>query len=476
MITTTIDIQKSFGQKLKYNRKGINRRYIIFTYNNMSQTLPDNFRATICDFANDLSTTFPEYKYLWEKWSNPRTTEAEFIQLFAHCSTVYPERFFDILNQNAAIFSSESTVATTFLPNVEFKMLYNCAGITDKTRESIWKYLQVIMFLVVGSMKDKMDFGDAMNMFENMNEEDLHKKMEDAMNNIGDFFGHLNDTESAATEQANAETQNSRSESRNTFTDKKTFDDLKEQLSGINEHLRGMFDGKIGRLAKELAEDLGSDFANTLGADFGNARSTKDILAKLMKNPQQISGLVKTVGDKLNQKMASGDISREELLSEAGDMMRKMKDMTGGDGGNMGDMFKNLAKSMGMGMGMGMPNGMGMGMPKGAKLDTNAIAQMEKVQASKDQLRARASAAHQQKEQQAAQQKAVEAQRQAAYDKFMAENPNIFNTDDPNSLVFRLEGEIQEKSSVHRPVTASQKKRMKKQAKKDQSAHAQSPP
>ena len=468
---TTIDIQKSFGQKLKYNRKGINRRYIIFTYNNMSQTLPDNFRATICDFANDLSTTFPEYKSLWEKWSNSRTTEAEFIQLFAHCSTVYPERFFDILNQDAAIFSSESTVATTFLPNVEFKMLYNCAGITDKTRESIWKYLQVIMFLVVGSMKDKMDFGDAMNMFENMNEEDLHKKMEDAMNNIGDFFGHLNDTESAAPEPANTE-------SRNTFTDKKTFDDLKDQLSGINEHLRGMFDGKIGRLAKELAEDLGSDFANTLGADFGNARSTKDILAKLMKNPQQISGLVKTVGDKLNQKMASGDISREELLSEAGDMMRKMKDMTGGDGGNMGDMFKNLAKSMGVGMpngmNMGMPNGMNM--PKGAKIDTNAIAQMEKVQASKDQLRARANAGHQQKEQQAAQQKAAEAQRQAAYDKFMAENPNIFNTDDPNSLVFRLEGETQEKSSVHRPVTASQKKRMKKQAKKEQSAHAQSPP
>ena len=62
-------------------------------------------------------------------------------------------------------------------------------------------------------------------------------------------------------------------------------------------------------------------------------------------------------------------------------------------------------------------------------------------------------------------------ERQVAYDKFMAENPNIFNTDDPNSLVYRLEGEKQEKSSIHGPssetVSASKKKRMKKKAKKE---------
>jgi hypothetical protein len=402
----------------------------------MSQTLPVNFRATICDFTTDLSATFPEYKYLWDKWSNPATTDAEFIQLFAHCSTVYPERFFDVLNQDASIFDAENTIVTTFLPNVEFKMLYHCEGITDKTRESIWKYLQVIMFLIVGSMKDKMDFGDAVNMFENMNEEDLHKKMEDAMNNIGEFFSKANNEDAPAATHEPAPTSD----------DKRTFAELKDQLSGINEHLRGMFDGKIGKLAKELADDLGSDFASTFGADFGNARSTKDVLAKLMKNPQQLTGLVKTVGDKLNQRMASGDISREELMSEAGDMMRKMKDLTGGDGGNMGDMFKNLAKSMGM----AMPGAM----PKGAKIDTNAIAQMEKAQAVK------------------AMQVTEQVQRQVAYDKFMAENPNIFNTDDPNSLVFRLGGDTQQKSSIHAPLSASQKKRAKKQAKKESSAVA----
>jgi len=397
-------------------------------------SIPDNFRATICDFTNDLSTTFPEYKYLWDKWANPETTEEEFQTLFAHCSKVYPERFFDILNQEASLFSAENKVATTFLPDVEFKMLYHCDGITDKTRESIWKYLQVILFLVVGTMKDKMDFGDAVNMFEDMNQEELHTKMEAAMENIGSFFQNMEEPNPAEPTTSTSDATH----------DTKVFSDLKDQFSGINDHLRGMFDGKIGKLAQELAEDLGNDLAGTFGEDFGNARSTKDILAKLMKNPQQITGLMKNVGDKLNAKMASGDISREELMSEAGDMMRKMKEMTGGDGGNMGDMFKNLAK----GMGMNMPN-------------PAAFAQMQKAMTSTQNSQ------QQQKEQQAMQMKREMEERQSAYDKFMAENPNIFNTDDPNSLVYRLEGEKQEKSSIHGP-SASKKKRMKQKAKKEQ--------
>lgn len=402
-------------------------------------SIPDNFRATICDFTNDLSTTFPEYKYLWDKWAKPETTEEEFQTLFAHCSKVYPERFFDILNQDASLFSAENNVTTTFLPDVEFKMLYHCVGISDKTRESIWKYLQVILFLVVGSMKDKMDFGDAVNMFEDMNQEELHTKMEAAMENIGSFFQNME-------EPTQAENSTSTSDVNH---DKKIFSDLKDQFAGINEHLRGMFDGKIGKLARELADDLGNDLMGTFGEDLGNARSTKDILSKLMKNPQQITGLMKNVGDKLNAKMASGDISREELMSEAGDMMRKMKAMTGGDGGNMGDMFKNLAK----GMGMPMPN-------------PAAFAQMQRAM---NPAAAPTMTAQQQK---AEQMKREMDERQAAYDKFMAENPNIFNTDDPNSLVYRVEGEKQEKSSIHRPssekVSASKKKRMKQKAKKEQ--------
>ena len=61
-------------------------------------SIPSNFQSTIQDFINDLDTTFPEYKHLWEKWSN--CDDDTINELFQYCLTIYPERFFDILYQN----------------------------------------------------------------------------------------------------------------------------------------------------------------------------------------------------------------------------------------------------------------------------------------------------------------------------------------------------------------------------------------
>ena len=59
-------------------------------------------------------------------------------------------------------------------------------------------------------------------------------------------------------------------------------------------------------------------------------------------------------------------------------------------------------------------------------------------------------------------------QREEEYAKFMAENPNIFDTEDPNSLVYRLEGEKQEKSGLKPPGSSTNKKKKsnKKKGKK----------
>ena len=40
-------------------------------------------------------------------------------------------------------------------------------------------------------MKDKMNFGDAMKMFEDLDEDVLHSKLQDAMQNIGQFFNKM---------------------------------------------------------------------------------------------------------------------------------------------------------------------------------------------------------------------------------------------------------------------------------------------
>jgi len=456
--------------------------------------MPNNFRSTIVDFVNDLSTTFPEFTYLWAKWTNPDTLEAEFTQLFGHCLTVYPERFFDILNQNAEIFDLENSANTVFLPNVEFKMLYHCTGVSEKTRESIWKYLQVILFMLIGSVKDKMDFGDAANMFDGIDETELQTKLSDAMASIGDFFSGVDlgkefvsdpsqDPEvpglpTDEEEQANAFkkafsmfAQQDQDQDQSQSQGQQNQDSKTGSLpkpADIQDHLKTLFNGKIGILAKELAEDLEQDLVEAFGNDMQNIKSTKDVFAKLMKDPTKISGLVKTVGEKLNQKMASGDISREDIMGEAGELMRKMKDM--GGAGQFSDMLKTMAK------------GMGVNIPKGAKIDTNAIVQMEKSMTLRDKMRARAEAKKQkQMVEQMAEQAKLQKQKEDYQKNGAAATYSLFGTEDPTNFIFSLTGnEKQEKTPIPAPVqpvasssssepvtlSAGQKKRAKAKAKK----------
>jgi len=337
----------------------------------MSAAPPDNFRETLRDFCRDLTATFPEYAPMWAQWD---LFDADLEPVFQHCLAVYPERFFDILNQNAEIFDASSEINTVFLPGVEFKTLFHCKGITDKTRESLWKYLQVILFLLVGNIKDKTDFGPSMNLFDGLDEEELQQKLQDVVQNLGAYFSPEEDKDDP-------------------------FLSSSSPLPGgfkpdkLHKHLMELFSGKIGKLAKELAEDLGDDFAASLGEDMKDVTSTQEVLAKLMKDPSKVSGLVKTVGEKLNQKMAAGDISREDIMKEASDMMKRMKEMGGQD------FLKTFAK--------------GMGLPKGAKVDPNAFKQFEKKVSMREKMAAKA---QQRQEKKLAEQAAAVAKRDAQLD------------------------------------------------------------
>lgn len=116
----------------------------------------------------------------------------------------------------------------------------------------------------------------------------------------------------------------------------------------LHEHLKGLFDGKIGGLAKELAEEISGDMQSMFGTDGEDIHSTQDVLKKMLKNPKKIMDLMKTIGGKLTDKMKKGDISEAEIMKEASELFGKMKSMGGKGGMNQfGEMFKNMAKTMG---------------------------------------------------------------------------------------------------------------------------------
>jgi len=328
-------------------------------------SIPENFSQTIHDFIVDIETTFPELSSKLEKWKflTPETQE----ELYIYISQVYPERFFDILYQNIDIFKSED-INTYFLPDIDFKTLYNDESVSDNTRQVIWKYLQLILFLVVGNIKDKSVFGDSANIFDGIEEEELGNKLKETIDDLGDFFKNMGlnmDKEDEPKEHCDSEMKDE--------GETKTPNFGLPNMENLQDHLKSLFDGKIGKLAKDLAEEITNDFSSVLG-DFGeidenNPPSTNDILKKLMKNPKKIMELVKTVGNKIKSKMDDGEINKDELMSEASEILSKMKEMGGTD--ELNGILKKFAGSMG----------------KNMKIDKNALNRMSKNEAMKERMR-----------------------------------------------------------------------------------------
>ena len=290
----------------------------------------EEFKRVITDFVADMQKTFPEYGPLINKWWNDSNPNLNY--LFEFCQRKYPPRFFDILYKNDEIFKEDSTTDTEFLPNIYFKNIWGF-DISQNTRDIIWKYLQLIMFSVVGSMDNKEMFGDTAKLFEGINEDEFKSKLEETLENMQGLF----DTPESTVPNA---------------------DD-------IHSHISGMLDGKLGRLAKEIAEETAMDL------DVDDETDIKGVFNKLIKNPTKLMGLVKNVGNKLEGKIKSGDLKESELIAEATDIMNKMKNMPG---------MENIQSMLGkMGLGGGKVN---MG-AMNAQMDRNmkAAKTKERIQA-----------------------------------------------------------------------------------------------
>jgi len=362
--------------------------------------ISEEFSKIMKDFIGDIKVTFPEFGPLISKWwkepaffnyienEEERTAEYEKSQaesitfLFQFCQKKYPPRFFEILYQNEDMFKREdSTVDTEFLPHIHFKNLWSFE-ITDKTRETIWKYLQLILFSVIGSLENREAFGDSAKLFEAINEDDFKNKLEETMSKMQDIFNMPNDF--------SGENKANMPDFSSVFDDSGNGINMENipNAEDIHDHINSMLGGKLGSLAKEIAEET----AANLNMDMENVTDMKDVFNSLIKNPTKLMGLVKNVGDKLDSRIKSGEIKESELMAEASEIMNKMKNMPG-----LGDIQSMLSK---MGMG-GMMNGMMGG--KGGKVNTSAMeAQLNKNMKNaqlKERMRAKAEANRIQKEQ-----------------------------------------------------------------------------
>ena len=317
-----------------------------------TKAIPGDFYKVTDDFLRDLIGTFPEIKENMNEdllaicdrteETAKEDMEPHYVRVFEHIMLFLPVRFFDILYENGDMYD-EAEANCEFLPGVDFKVLW-ATNITDKTKTVIWKYLQLLLIMVVGHVDTGESFGDTAKLFEAIDDEALKEKLTEALGGISSLFDMDGDASGAASDDASGAAAEDASGA--------ASDDASGPASGgglpgvsdnlpnaeeLHERLNGLLGGKLGALAKEIADETAKD----LEVDLANAKSTSDVFQKLLKDPKKLFGLVHSVGSKIDKKIKSGDIKESELIEEATEMLKKMKEMPGM--GGMDQMFKNMA-------------------------------------------------------------------------------------------------------------------------------------
>jgi DNA-directed RNA polymerase subunit H (RpoH/RPB5) len=380
--------------------------------------IPEEFSKVMVDFVSDLKTTYPEYIPLISKWWKDKelfnnieneeerdkaikNSEKENIEyLFNFCKTKLPPRFFDILYKNEDMFR-DATIDTEFLPYIHFKDLFELQ-ISQKTRDAIWKYLQLISFSIIGTIENKDAFGDTAKLFEHIDEEEFKKKLQETLSSVQEMFDISGNFKENMDKEFNI-----------------NMEDMPNlNADDINEHITSMLNGKLGKIAKEIAEET----ANDLNLDSDNCSNVSDVFSNLIKNPTKIMNLVKNVGSKLDTSIKSGEIKESELMEEATEIMNKMKDMPG-----MKDIQSMLNK-----MGLNKMGGKFNTGAMGSQLNKNL-----KLAKTKEKIRAKAEMNRILKE-------AQQAQAKEQQNKVIAQSPNAL-TEEQLIKIFN-DGEKPEKT------------------------------
>ena len=255
-------------------------------------------------FIRDLSKTFPEIKNcLYRNYE--QEIVGEDLKLNS-CPKI--QCFLEKINENSKLIECKDEKffeIEDLLEEISFKRLWE-KNISDKTKNTIWKYFQtfVIININLNSSKQLQEALSSMNEGE-IKKEDIKDK------------------------QTAKDLKKLKKLAEEVKTEKEKDDDELD----LENMLGGLMDSNIGSIAKEVASSMKIDEM------FGNIDENSnpmDVMSQLM-NPERMGDIFKNINSVMEQKMKNGELSEDILKKEAESMY--------GDMAN-NPLFGNLMKQM----------------------------------------------------------------------------------------------------------------------------------
>ena len=249
------------------------------------------------NFIRDLSKTYPEIKSCLYRNYEYCLVDGE--KKLSECPHL--ETFLEIINEHEKFITDKNLeffdLEIELLEEISFKKLWE-KNITNKTRESIWKYLQTFQIININLKSNE--------------------ELRQALSQIG--------------------TDTIMEVDKSTAKDLKKLKKLSEKVKDKNinqgegeldEMLGGLLDSGIGDIAKEVAKNMNIDEM------FGNINENSnpmEIMSQMM-NPEKMNSIFQNINSVMEQKVEKGELTQDSLKNEAEGMMGKMKE---------NPMFKNM--------------------------------------------------------------------------------------------------------------------------------------
>lgn len=281
----------------------------------METTDYTSFKRIINDFMTDLGNTFPEYVPLLQKHLAQAELD-DYAALYAHCQQTYPPQFFNILYKT----TGEDSAPLLLLPEIDFRPIVGSLEITEQTRDSLWQYLQLILFTIIGTIKDRTAFGeDTANLFGAISPEEMQAKMSEVIANMQDILGATGAVPGSASADA-SETPAFPFDMSGNMPD----------ANDLHNHLNDILGGQIGKFAAEITEEWATEFGINLDDTAINSQQgMTEFFMKLMKDPSRLYTLIKRIGERFEAKLKSGELSQKEMEREAKELAEKLKNIPG---------------------------------------------------------------------------------------------------------------------------------------------------
>lgn len=110
--------------------------------------IPDTFVPLINEMATYIETTFPTFSTLATPWTST-ISDSDKQMLFDFFFMTLRRTYNFILLRNAGIFAATSKINTNYLPNIDFKTIFNDQNTTEEMKTQLWKYLNQFVKIVL---------------------------------------------------------------------------------------------------------------------------------------------------------------------------------------------------------------------------------------------------------------------------------------------------------------------------------------